>query len=83
MLSNLQAATTKANQVFDPSDNADAITADELQSAADELQKTVESVVSDGLQESHPFVKKATKLSTNLGNIRTKVGAVQNLSRCI
>ena len=55
----LKVAIAKANKVLDPSGNKNAITADELQSAADELQKTMESVVSAGLSKSHPLVAKA------------------------
>ena len=64
--SNLELAMGKANKALDASDNGDAITADELELAADELQKTVESVVFDGLGKSHPLVVKATELDTSL-----------------
>ena len=55
-------AIQKANQVLDASANGDAIPADVLQRAADELHKTVESVASAGLSPSHPLAKEATQL---------------------
>ena len=75
----LRLAIAKANRALDPSDNGDAITADELQRAADELQKTVESVVSAGLPKSNPLVVKTTNLSTVLGDITTKVSPTSDL----
>ena len=66
--SKLQLAIANANQVLDSSDKADGVTADELQSAADELQKTIESVVSGGLPKAHPLVIEATNLGNSLHN---------------
>ena len=68
----------KANRALDASDNGDGITADELKMAANELQETVESVVIDGLAESHPRVVTATELGTSLRSqgSRIKVSAL-------
>ena len=57
--SSLESVIKKAKQALNPSDNGDATTTDDLESLADELQKTVESVVSAGLSKSHPLVAKA------------------------
>ena len=70
--SSLESAMEKANQALDPSANGVAITADELKSAADELQKTIESVASAGLAKSHPLVVKATELGQSLRDMATK-----------
>ena len=69
-------AIAKANQTLDPSGNGNAITADVLQRAADELQKTVESVVSAGLPKSHPLVMEATKLGKGLRDKGTKTKVI-------
>ena len=62
-----------------PSNNDDLITADEVQSAAVELKKTTESIVSDGLAESDPLVAAAQKLSANLSDVNIKVRATHAL----
>ena len=64
----------KAKEALDASHNSDGITAEELKSAADDLHKTVESVVPAGLAASHPLVAKATKLGTSL---RDKCSLIQ------
>ena len=71
-------AIEKANQTLDASDKGDRLTADELEIAADELQDTVESVVSAGFMESHSLVAKATELIKSLRDkgIKIKVSAV-------
>ena len=66
-------AIKKANQVLDASVNGNGITADELEIAADELQKAIESVVSAGLPRSHALVAESTELDNLL---RGKVSAV-------
>ena len=66
-------AIKTAKQVLDARASGDATTADELESAADELHKTIESVVSAGLAKSHPLVVEATELDNLL---RGKVSAV-------
>ena len=58
-------AIAKANRALDPSDKGNQLTANELESAADELWKTVKSA---GLAESHPLVVTATDLGTSLRN---------------
>ena len=74
----MKSAITEANQALDLSDNGDGITADELESAADWLHKSMESVVSGGLVTSHPLVAEATKVYISLcGRVtKTKVSAV-------
>ena len=62
----LKLVIAEANRVLIPSDKFDAVTTDELQSAADDLQMTIESVVSAGLSKSHPLVKEAAQLDTLL-----------------
>ena len=64
--SRLKSAIAKANQALHLSDNGNGITADELESAADELQKSMELAVSGGLPKSHPLVAEATKLDKPL-----------------
>ena len=78
MESSLGSAIQKANQVLGASTCGDAIPAAALQRAADELQETVKSVVSCGLEKSHALVVKATKLGKSLGNqgSRIKVSAL-------
>ena len=76
----LDLVVAKANHVLDPSDSGDAITADELQSTADELQKTVKSVVSAGYPKSHPRVRQATTLGKALRDKCIKVIAVYLVS---
>ena len=49
------------------------MTSDELERAADELHKTVESVASAGLGKSHPLVKKATELEKSLRDDGSKI----------
>ena len=71
MESLLGSAIQKANQVLDASANGDAIPADVLQRAADELHKTVESVASAGLGESHPLAQEAAQLRKSLRNKAT------------
>ena len=61
-----------ANQALVLSDNGDGITADELESAADELQKSMESVVSGGLARSFSLVAEATKVDKSLRDMVTK-----------
>ena len=60
----------------------DGITADELESAADELQKSMASVVSGGLSKSHPLVAEATKVHKSLRDrvAKTTVSAVDIVS---
>ena len=62
----------KANQALDPSDKANGLTAAEVETAADELQKTVESVRSAGLSTSHPLVASAAKASELSKSLRDK-----------
>ena len=78
MESLLGSAIQKANQVLDASANGDAIPADVLQRAADELHKTVESVASAGLGKSHPLAQEAAQLRKSLRNkgSRIKVSAL-------
>ena len=71
--STLGSAIKKANHVLDASVSGNGTTADELESAADELHKTTESVLSVGLGKSHPLVAEATELGNSL---RSKVSAV-------
>ena len=71
--SNLQAAIANAKNALVPSNQSAGITADEVQSAAVELQGTTESIVSDGLAESDRLVAEANQLSESLRNISTKV----------
>ena len=80
--SSLESIIENAKQALDPSDNGDVTTADELESLADKLQKTVESVVSAGLSKSHPLVAKATDLHKALRDKVTeaKVSAVHMVS---
>ena len=65
---------------LDPSDNGEITTPDDLESLADKLQKTIESVVSAGLAKSHPHVAKATELDKALRDkvteTKVKVSAV-------
>ena len=68
----LKVAIAKANKVLDPSGNNNAITADELQSAADELQKTMEAMVSAGLSKSHTLVEQAVDIAEALRDKSTK-----------
>ena len=74
----MQSAIAEAKQALDLSDNGDGITADELESAADELQKNLESAVSGGLWRAHTLVAEATKVYISLcGRVtKTKVSAV-------
>ena len=58
--SSLKLAITKANQAVHLSGNGDAITAEELNGAAEQLQKTTGSAVSGGLTRGHPVVAEAT-----------------------
>ena len=58
-------AIQKANQVVDASANSDVMTSAELESAADDVHATMESVV-PVLGKSHPLVKKATELKRSL-----------------
>ena len=78
----MKSIITKGNKALDLSDNGDGITADELESAADWLQKSMESVVSGGLSESHPLVAEATKVGKSLRDrvTKTKVSAVDVVS---
>ena len=69
----LESALKKAKQALDPSDNGDVTTADDLESLADELQKTIESVVSAGLSKSHPLVVEATELDKSLRDMATDI----------
>ena len=68
----MQSAITEANQALDLSDNGDGITAVELESAADELQKNLESAVSGGLGRAHTLVAEATKVDKSLRDMVTK-----------
>ena len=54
-------AIAEANRALDQGENGDGMTADELEVAADELKKTVESVVSAGLAKLHPLAIEASK----------------------
>ena len=78
----MQSAIAKAKKALTLSYNGDGITADELESAADELRKIVQSVVSGGLSKSHPLVSEATKVDTLLRNRATEptVSAVDVVS---
>ena len=86
--SSLGSAIEEANQVLDARASGNGITADELESAANDLQKTVKSVVSDGLAESHPRVVKATELHKSLCDMATEMTVsalhvVSSLSVCV
>ena len=74
--SSLESAMEQANQAFNLGDKADRLTADELEIMADELQKSLESVVSAGLVKSHPLVTKATALVKSLRNKVSVVHAI-------
>ena len=63
-------AIAEAKLLLDSSASGYRMTSDELERAADELQETVESVVIDGLAESHPLVVTATELGTSLRDKR-------------
>ena len=58
------------NRALISSDKLDAVTSDELESAADELQKAVRSA---GLSKSHPLVKEAAQLDKPLRDKSTKI----------
>ena len=73
MESKLILVIAKVNQALDPSDNADAITADKLQSAADELQNSKKLAREAGLGDSNPHVKEATTLGKALHDKRIKL----------
>ena len=75
-------AIKTAKQVLDARASGDAMTADELASAADELHKTIESAVSAGLAKSHPLVTEATALEKSLRDegSKMKVSAVHVVS---
>ena len=75
-------AIKKANQVLDASASGNGITADELEIAADELQKAIESVVSAGLPKSHALVAESTELCKSLRDesSKTKVSALHVVS---
>ena len=63
----------KANQVLGASASGSGVTADELESAADELHKTIESAVSVGLAKSHPLVVEATEMNKSLRDEGSKL----------
>ena len=71
--SSLGSAIQKANQVVDASANSDVMTSAELESAADDVHATMESVVSAGLGKSHPLVKETTELEHSLRNNGSKI----------
>ena len=66
-------AIQKANQVLGASASGSGVTADELESAADELHKTIESAVSAGLEKSHALVAEATELEKSLRDEGSKL----------
>ena len=76
--SSLESAMEQANQALNLGDKGSRLMADELEVAADELQKSLESVVSAGLAKSHPLVTKATELRKSLRDMasKTKVSTV-------
>ena len=69
----VKSAIAQARQAFDASDNGDGTTGDELERAADDLQKTIGSVRSAGLSKSHSLVKQAAQLDKPLRNKSTKI----------
>ena len=69
----MKSAIATAKRVLDPSGKADRITADKIQSAADELQKTIAPLVSARLPESNQLVVEASGLKSTLLEIKTKV----------
>ena len=71
--SSLGSAIQKANQVVDASANSDVMTSDKLESTADNVHATIESVVSAGLGKSHPLVKKAAELEKSLRDDGSKI----------
>ena len=72
-LESLGSAIQKANQVLGASASGSGVTADELESAADELHKTIESVVSAGLAKSHALYAKTTELGKSLREQATEI----------
>ena len=71
--SSLGSVIQKANQVVDASANSDVMTSDKLESTADNVHATIESVVSAGLGKSHPLVKKAAELEKSLRDDGSKI----------
>ena len=69
----LQAAIAKANTALIPRGGGDRANADELQSAAAELNTTTESIMTAGLSKSEPVIAEANKLHATLRDISTKV----------
>ena len=55
------------------SDKGDAMTADELEGAADELHKTIESLVCGGFGRFHSLVAEATELKGLLREVANKM----------
>ena len=62
----------KANEALNLGDKGSRLTADELEVAADELQKSLESMMSASLAKSHWLVTKATELTKSLRDMASK-----------
>ena len=75
----MESAIEKANEALNLGDKGSRLTADELEVAADELQKTAEVVISAAyLAKSHWLVTRATELTKSLRDMasKTKVSTV-------
>ena len=70
----------KANEALNLGDKGSRLTADELEVAADELQKSLESMMSAGLAKSHPLVAEATELGKSL---RDRATAIEVSAVCV
>ena len=64
----------KANGALNLGDKGSRLTADELEVVADELQKSLESVMCAGLAKSHPLVAEAT---VSFHSLRDKAIAIR------